>query len=138
MKILTKANYLKNKPNCFEHNSGKDNVDRSDYISPEEQYYRLILAGVQLKRGREELHDFDSVVEEYKTNRLFTRYMDKIDAVEKYRDKLHQYNTVKKQTDRLKELRARYLEEMEQIHLQNQIKNDLHSDVIKPLTKDTE
>lgn len=138
MKILTKANYLENRDSLliYETNCGKDTVDRSDYITPEEQYYRLVLSGVQLKRAREEMFDFDSDLEEYKTNRSFERYMDKIDTVEKYREKMRQYNTVKSQHERLEELHKKYLEEMKQIELENKIKNDLHKQSTQPLTKE--
>lgn len=138
MKILTKANYLENRENLgiFEENCGKDTVDRSDYITPEEQYYRLVLSGVQLKRAREEMFDFDSDLEEYKTNRTFDRYMDKIDTVEKYREKMRQYNVVKSQHERLKELHDKYLKEMEQIELENKIKNDLNKQSAQAVKKE--
>ena len=138
MKILTKANYLENRDSLiiYEENSGKDIVDRSDYITPEEQYYRLILAGVQLKRAREEMFDFDSDLEEYKTSRLAERYMDKIGTIEKYREKMRQYNTVKSQQERLRELYDRYLKEMNQIELENQIKNQLHKQTTQVVTKE--
>lgn len=138
MKILTKANYLKNRGNLdiYEKNCGKDTVDRSDYITPEEQYYRLVLSGVQLKRAREEMFDFDSDLEEYKTNRMFTRYMDKIDTVEKYREKMRQYNVVKSQHERLEELHKKYLEEMKQIELENKIKNELNKQSTQAIVKE--
>ena len=138
MKVLTKANYLENRDilYIYEENCGKDTVDRSDYITPEEQYYRLVLSGVQLKRAREEMFDFDSDLEEYKTNRLFERYMDKIDTVEKYREKMRQYNRVKSQQERLKELYDKYLEEMQQIELENKIKNELHKTSTQPVVKE--
>ena len=138
MKILTKANYLENRGNLdiYEKNCGKDTVDRSDYITPEEQYYRLTLSGIQLRRAREEMFDFDSDLEEYKTNRIFTRYMDKIDTVEKYREKMRQYNTVKSQHERLEELYKKYLEETKQIELENKIKNDLNKQSTQPVKKE--
>ncbi len=138
MKILTKANYLENRDSLFiyEENCGKDTVDRSDYITPEEQYYRLVLSGIQLKRAREEMFDFDSDLEEYKTNRMFERYMDKIDTVEKYREKMRQYNTVKSQHERLEELHKKYLEEMKEIELENKIKNDLNKQSTQSMTKE--
>ncbi len=138
MKILTKANYLENRDSLFiyEENCGKDTVDRSDYITPEEQYYRLVLSGIQLKRAREEMFDFDSDLEEYKTNRMFERYMDKIDTVEKYREKMRQYNTVKSQQERLEELHKKYLEEMKEIELENKIKNDLNKQSTQSMTKE--
>lgn len=138
MKILTKANYLEYRDtlDIYEKNCGKDTVDRSDYITAEEQYYRLVLAGVQLKRAREEMFDFDSDLEEYKTDRKFERYMDKISAVEKYREKMKQYNTVKSQHERLAELHKRYLEEMKQIELENKIKNDLHKETTQAIKKE--
>ncbi len=138
MKILTKANYLENREslNIYEKNCGKDTVDRSDYISPEEQYYRLVLSGIQLRRVREEMFDFDSDLEEYKTNRMFNRYLDKIDTVEKYREKMRQYNTVKTQHERLEALHKKYLEEMKEIELENKIKNDLHKQSIQAMKKE--
>ena len=80
MKILTKANYLENRESLdiYEKNCGKDTVDRSDYITPEEQYYRLTLSGIQLRRAREDMFDFDSDLQEYKTNRMFERFIDMI------------------------------------------------------------
>lgn len=138
MKILTKSNYLENRESLYiyEKNCGKDTVDRSDYITPEEQYYRLVLSGIQLKRAREEMFDFDNDLEEYKTNRMFERYMDKIDTVEKYREKMRQYNTVKSQSERLEELHKRYLEEMKQIELENKIRNDLNKQSTQVMTKE--
>lgn len=138
MKIITKANYLEYRDtlDIYEKNCGKDTVDRSDYITPEEQYYRLTLSGIQLKRAREEMYDFDKDLEEYKTNRLFERYMDKLDTVEKYREKMRQYNTVKSQHERLEELHKRYLEEMKEIELENKIKNDLHKKATQAMTKE--
>ena len=138
MKIITKANYLEYRDilDIYEKNCGKDTVDRSDYVTPEEQYYRLTLAGIQLKRAREEMFDFDSDLAEYKTNRMFERYMDRIDTVEKYREKMRQYNTVKSQQERLKELHEKYLEEMKQIELENKIKNDLHKKATQAIKKE--
>ena len=138
MKIITKANYLENRDNLeiYEKNCGKDTVDRSDYVTPEEQYYRLVLAGVQLKRAREEMFDFDSDLEEYKTNRQFERYMDKIDTMEKYREKMRHYNTVKSQHERLAELHKKYLEEMQQIELENKIKKELSEKSTQALKKE--
>lgn len=138
MKIITKANYLEYRDilDIYEKNCGKDTVDRSDYVTPEEQYYRLTLSGIQLKRAREEMFDFDSDLAEYKTNRMFERYMDRIDTVEKYREKMRQYNTVKSQQERLKELHEKYLEEMKQIELENKIKNDLHKKATQAIKKE--
>lgn len=138
MKILTKSNYLENREtlSIYEKNCGKDTVDRSDYITPEEQYYRLTLAGIQLKRAREDMFDFDSNLEEYKTNRMFERYMDKIDTVEKYREKMRQYNTVKSQRERLEDLHEKYLSEMKEVELENKIKKDLHTDTTKAMTNE--
>lgn len=138
MKILTKANYLENRESLdiYEKNCGKDTVDRSDYITPEEQYYRLTLSGIQLRRAREDMFDFDSDLQEYKTNRMFERYMDKIDTVEKYRERMRQYNTVKSHHERLEELHKKYLEEMKQIELENKIKNDLNKQSTQAMTKE--
>lgn len=126
MKILTKANYLELRPNRFEANSGKDIVDRSDYVTPEEQYYRLTLAGIQLRRAREDLYDFDKVLEEYKTSRTFNTFMDKLDTVEAYRSKLHQYNTASRNADFLEKLRDRYLKEVEQLETEKKIRKELN------------
>lgn len=138
MTIITKANYLEHRDSLdiYELNCGKDTVDRSDYVTPEEQYYRLVLAGVQLKRAREDMYDFDANLEEYKTNRLFDRYMDKLDSVEKYRDKLRQYNNVKSQHLRLQELRDKYLKEMEQLEMENKIKSELSKESTEVVTKE--
>lgn len=137
MKILTKANYIENRDSLYiyEENCQKDTVDRSDYETPEEQYYRLILAGVQLKRSREDMYDFDSDLEEYKTSRLSERYMDKLDTVEKYREKMRQYNTVKSQTSRLEKLHEKYLEEMQQIENENKIKNEINKKATEVVAK---
>ena len=138
MKILTKANYLESRDNLsiYENNCGQDTVDRSDYITPEEQYYRLVLSGVQLKRAREEMYDFDGDLEEYKTNRMYTRYMDKIDTVESYREKMRQYNTIKSQHERLEELHKKYLEEMKEIELEDNIRNEVRKQSTQAITKE--
>lgn len=138
MYILTKFDYLEKRDSLeiYEVNCGKDNVDRSDYTSPEEQYYRLILSGIQLKRSREYMYDFDSELAEYKTSRLFERYMDKLDTVEKYRQKMRQYNDVKSQNERIKALHEQYLEEMKQIENENKIRHDLNKKVSEAVKKD--
>lgn len=137
MFIITKFNYSEHRDmlDIYETNCGKDTVDRSDYVSADEQYYRLVLAGIQLKRSREDMYDFDGNLEEYKTTRLFERYMDKIDAVEKYRKKMRQYNHVKSQNDRLQELHTKYLNEMKQIENENKIKSELNKQATEVVTK---
>lgn len=145
-KILSQNNYVDKVDELairFENNTGRDIVDRSDYISPDLQYYRLALSGIQLRESRAEMYDSTeqdnvSLDEVISTDKRFTKFMDKLEIVNEYKSKLEKKRKFENDREHLKQLEQEYLAKMREIELNNSINKEKNKDVTEVPTRTTD
>lgn len=136
-KILTQFDYseLVDKVAVrYEFNSGKDIVDRSDFVSPDLQYYRLALAGIQLRESRAEMYDSTEqdqvpIDEVINTDKRFTKFMDKLEVVNEYKAKLEKKTKFENDREHLHQLEREYLAKMREIELNNSVNREKNKDI---------
>lgn len=144
-KILNQNNYLEKVDtiaNRFEINSGKDIVDRSDYISPDLQYYRLALSGIQLRESRAEMYDSteqDNVPlsDVISSDKRFTKFIDKLEVVNEYKSKLEKKRKFENDREHLRQLELEYLSKMREIELNNAVNKEQNKDITEVPSRST-